>query len=97
MLPTSNPIDSLPIHSQVQIPSSFDSQSSLAIDFKTASISEAIKYFSDARMNELKVSFITSEIDIAESTSQAARKLNKQTRYNEIEGKSLMQVCLWEF
>lgn len=94
MLPTSNPIDSLPIHSQVQIPSSFDSQSSLAIDFKTASISEAIKYFNDARMNELKVSFITSEIDIAESTSQAARKLNKQTRYNEIEGKSLMQVCL---
>lgn len=97
MLPTSNPIDSLPIHSQDQIPSSFDSQSSLAIDFKTASISEAIKYFNDARMNELKVSFITSEIDIAESTAQAARELNKQTRDNEIEGKSLMQVCLWEF
>lgn len=94
MLPSSNPIDSFPIHSQVQIPPSFDSQSSLAIDFKTASISEAIKYFIDARMNELKVSFITSEIDIAESTAQAARKLNTQTRDNEIEGKSLMQVCL---
>lgn len=76
MLPRSNPVDSFPIPHSLNLKfksPSFDSQSTLTIDFKTASISEAIKYFIDARMNELKVSFITLEIDIAESTSQAAQ------------------------